>query len=114
MRSLYAWFVGLFVFLASAQSAYAAQCTLNGKEVPCGEMPPWFWGVTVILSVIGVAGFVFWLWMLVDAIKHEKENKTMWVVLLIFLNLLGAIIYYVVAKRKRPKISDQGEQKTGT
>ncbi|MBI4994969.1 PLDc N-terminal domain-containing protein [Candidatus Peregrinibacteria bacterium] len=66
-------------------------------------MPKWLWAIPVVFGAIGIFGFIFWLWMLIDAIKNEKEDKAMWVVLIILLNLLGAIIYYFAKKRKRAK-----------
>ncbi len=55
----------------------------------------------LIFFTIGIFVFVFWLKMLIDAIKNEKEDKTMWVLLIIFLHVLGALIYYFVKKRHR-------------
>ena len=45
--------------------------------------------------------FVFWLWMLIDCLKRNFKNdieKVVWVLVMIFLHLLGAIIYYFVVK----------------
>lgn len=41
--------------------------------------------------------------MLVDAIKHEENNKALRIILIVFLNTLGAIIYYFAEKRPRKK-----------
>lgn len=103
MKLLRTGLITILAFLAGIQSAFAA-CTLNGQEIPCGEIPGWVWAIPIVAGVIGIFGFIFWLWMLIDAIKNEKENKTMWVLLIIFLNFLGALIYYFVAKRKRAKV----------
>jgi len=57
----------------------------------------------LILFGISIAGFIFWLIMLIDAIKREfpkDEDKVVWVLVLIFTNLLGAIVYYFVVKKK--------------
>ncbi len=46
--------------------------------------------------------FVFWLCILIDAIKHAPEKmKLIWVVVIIFTNIIGALIYYFVEKRPR-------------
>jgi hypothetical protein len=92
---------GLALLLISAQPAFAATCTLNGKEIPCDQMPKWFWAIPIVMGVLGIFFFIFWLRMLLDAIRNQTENKTMWVLLIIFLNALGAIIYYFAEKRKR-------------
>lgn len=53
---------------------------------------------------IGIAGTLFWLWMLIDcATKEPSEgnDKLIWVIVIIFTNLLGAIIYFFVRRPKR-------------
>ena len=95
--------VTLSTFLATAQLALA-QCSINGKEIPCDQMPQWFWIIMMIMPILALAGFIFWLMMLIDAIKNQDENKVMWIILIIFLNFLGALIYYFVGKRGRKHI----------
>jgi len=93
---------GLGLFASTSQLALA-QCYLNGEEIPCSEMPGWFWGFMIGMPILGILFFIFWLVMLIDAIKNQKENKLMWILLIVLLNVLGAIIYYFVEKRKRKK-----------
>ncbi|MEK7159822.1 MAG: PLDc N-terminal domain-containing protein [Patescibacteria group bacterium] len=92
-----------FAFM-NARSALAATCTLNGKEIPCDQMPDWIWILFVVMGALGVLFFVFWVWMLIDALKNQTENKVMWVLLMIFFSLPGAVVYYIVEKRKRKTI----------
>jgi hypothetical protein len=57
----------------------------------------------LIALAVGVALFVFWIWMLVDCIKNERLNQTekiVWVLVIILLHFLGALIY-LLAGRKR-------------
>jgi len=59
--------------------------------------------VWVIGGIISLAGFVFWLWMLVHAITNKgisDVEKIMWVLVIIFLPLIGSIIYFFVGKSK--------------
>ncbi len=91
------------LLIVTAQPAFAAACTLNGEVIPCDQMPKWVWAFLIVMAVLSMFFFVFWLRMLLDAIKNQTENKTMWVLLIIFLNVLGAIIYYFAEKRKRGK-----------
>jgi len=100
--------ISVLLFSLSAQLGFAkTTCTYNGKEIPCSEMPKWFLIIPVVLGglglIIGLLSFIFWLWMLIDAINHQKEDKTMWVLVIIFLSILGATIYYFSEKRKRKK-----------
>ena len=56
----------------------------------------------IILSTI------FWVWMLVDAVRREDNEfpspsanqKFMWVLILIFSHSIGSIIYYFMVYKK--------------
>ena len=57
-----------------------------------------FWVIVAFLIVI------FWIWMLVDCLTRKKfEDKLVWVLVLIFLNILGAFLYYFLVKSKKGK-----------
>ena len=46
----------------------------------------------LLLTVFG--GFLFWVYMLVHAIRYEREtDKIVWVIVIVFTNIFGAIIY---------------------
>lgn len=54
--------------------------------------------------VVGVLIFVFWLWMLVNAITNPRltgTQKIVWVLVIIFLHALGALIYFFVGRSTR-------------
>lgn len=56
----------------------------------------------IILGVI-ILAFVFWILMIVDCAKRkfkEEGEKIVWILILIFLHILGAIIYYFAVKRE--------------
>ena len=62
-------------------------------------------GILGVLFVIGLAllVFVFWIWMLIDAIRNPGLSGTeriVWVLVVIFLNWLGALIYFLVGRRR--------------
>ena len=45
--------------------------------------------------------FIFWIWMIVDCAKRNFKNDTdkiVWILVIIFLSLIGAAIYYFVVK----------------
>ena len=57
----------------------------------------------LIFFVISLIGFVFWVWMLIHAITNKgltDGEKIVWVLVIIFLPLLGSIIYFFVGKSK--------------
>ncbi|HBR80612.1 TPA: hypothetical protein DEA21_03130 [Candidatus Uhrbacteria bacterium] len=45
----------------------------------------------------------FWVWMLIDCIRRKltESEKTLWVIIILFGNLLGAIIYFFIIKNKK-------------
>lgn len=61
--------------------------------------------ILLLIVVIGLAAFGFWLWMLIHAMTNKgikDGEKIAWVLVVFFGSLLGAIIYFFVA---RPKAS---------
>jgi hypothetical protein len=53
--------------------------------------------------LISLAATVFWLWMLIDALLHEPSTneKILWFLVIFFLHIIGALIYYFIRKRSR-------------
>ncbi len=68
-------------------------------------------GVTIfmLLFMLALVGLVviivvFWTWMLIDCLQRKKfDDKLVWILVLIFLNLFGAFLYYILVKRKKKK-----------
>jgi len=83
-------------FFVAQFALAAAVCRVNGKEVPCGEFP---WWIFIVVFVVGILAFIFWLRMLIHAAKSTDPSKVAWIILIVFTNLLGAIIYYFAAKK---------------
>ncbi len=54
----------------------------------------------LVIMAAAVFSFIFWIWMIVDQRDMKGDNKVVWILLLVFLGILGAIIYYFVIKRK--------------
>ena len=53
---------------------------------------------------MSLAGQVFWVWMLVDCVSNEPSegnDKLIWALVIIFLNFLGAAIYYFARRPQR-------------
>ncbi|QDV53803.1 PLDc N-terminal domain-containing protein [Gimesia fumaroli] len=70
--------------------------------------------VGLVLTVIGfflsVLAFVLWIWMLIDCLKNEPSvgnDKIIWALVIIFLNGIGALIYYLVRRPERIKQTGQ-------
>ncbi|MEP0935479.1 PLD nuclease N-terminal domain-containing protein [Leptolyngbya sp. NM2-A1] len=48
----------------------------------------------------------FWIWMLIDCATQEApegNTKIAWVIIILFTNFLGALIYFLVRKPQRRK-----------
>jgi hypothetical protein len=62
---------------------------------------------TLFLLLLGITGVVFWAWMIVDCATNEPSqgnDKVVWILIIIFTNWIGALIYYFV---RRPQRIDQ-------
>ncbi len=72
----------------------------NGAEVLAPIIFLLFFGVVV---VIGIAGFVLWLWALIDCASKEPteaSEKVIWI-LVIVLVPFGAILYLLIRRPQR-------------
>lgn len=56
--------------------------------------------------LIGIAATLFWLWMLIDCLTNEPSrgnDKLIWALVIIFLNGLGALLYFFVRRPQRER-----------
>lgn len=70
--------------------------------VTSGNLMGMFMGFGVMMmfwSLIGLLAFIFWIWMLIDCLKRNFEDKIIWVIVIILLNIVGAILYYFMVKK---------------
>ena len=67
-------------------------------------------GLLVLLIFLAVivplvlALFIFWIWMLISAVQNKgltEGEKIAWVLILVFVHILGAILYFFVGHPKR-------------
>jgi len=111
------FFIATFISLILLQFVSAA-CKINGQEVPCDQVAPQATGILslvfgafllffIFMIIICIASFVIWLILLIDCIKRTNYNKlddkTIWILLLVFTGIIGAIIYYFMIKRPLDK-----------
>lgn len=79
----------------------ATTAAMFSSVIPCG-----FIGISGMLSI---AIFVFWVFMLIDAIQRDEKSyanqndKLMWVLIVALANWLGAAIYYFMIYREKGK-----------
>ena len=57
------------------------------------------------LMIFVVFTFVLYIYILIDILKHEFTgyNKIIWILILIFFPLLGALLYLVFGRSQRIK-----------
>jgi prolipoprotein diacylglyceryltransferase len=58
----------------------------------------------LLLGLVVLLGFIFWLWMLVDCATKESNDgntKIVWTIIIVFTNIVGAAIYWLVRRPQR-------------
>jgi NADH:ubiquinone oxidoreductase subunit 6 (subunit J) len=62
----------------------------------------------LVVMSIAVAGLVLWVWALIDVLKRPKgewertgQSQMLWLIVLVLLNVLGAVAYLVTAGSRR-------------
>jgi hypothetical protein len=83
----------------AASGVVLSGCSINGQPVPCSQIWSSFRVVIIPIVIILALASLFWIWMLIDAIRRPMNNKPMWILLILFTHLLGAITYYFSVKR---------------
>jgi len=71
--------------------------------IPCLFIVLWIL-VAVAGLAVGVLGTAFWIWMIVDCAKKEKDEentKLVWILVILFAHVIGAAIYYFVRRPQR-------------
>jgi len=65
-------------------------------------------GIVVLFAVVGsgilaLACLAAWVWALVDILRSEFVglNKLIWLALVIFLPLIGVILYYFIGREQK-------------
>jgi len=63
-----------------------------------------FGGFAVILFVLVILATIVWIWALVDCLQNprlEGTEKLIWVLVILFLHVLGAIVYLAIGRQSR-------------
>lgn len=68
--------------------------------------------ISVVSAVIGIALFVLWVWMLIDAIQRNdnefgdtfgENSKLVWIILMLLFNGVISLVYYFLVYKKHPR-----------
>jgi predicted PurR-regulated permease PerM len=58
--------------------------------------------IFITLTAAVLFSFAFWLWMLADFLKRRNlKRKMLWFLIILVLNLIGAVIYFLIVKNKK-------------
>ena len=61
----------------------------------------------LMIAGIAVAASVLWIWMLIDCAANEPSegmDKLVWILVILFTHLLGALIYLLVRRPERRRL----------
>ncbi len=70
-----------------------------------------FWPFFLVIGVVSIAGLVLWIWALVDCVQvpddsmYQSGNKLVWVLIIVFLNWIGALLYLVIGRPRGERSS---------
>ncbi len=59
---------------------------------------------SVVAGLLVLAAIGFWFWMLVDCAMNESDEgntRLIWVLIILFVHVIGAILYFFFQRRKR-------------
>jgi heme/copper-type cytochrome/quinol oxidase subunit 2 len=67
----------------------------------------------VLILSLGMIGF--WVWTLIDLLRaefEEEHNKIIWLLLVIFLPVIGVILYWLIAPEQKVGSSSTSSSST--
>jgi hypothetical protein len=75
--------------------AWLAQTTDTGAGLFAG-----MGALVIVFLLIAAAASIFWIWMLIDCLTSNRPSteKLLWGLVIFFGHLLGAILYFVIAR----------------
>lgn len=58
----------------------------------------------LLIFFLAVTALTFWIWMIVECATKEPSqgnDKVVWIVIIIFAQVIGALIYYFIRRPER-------------
>ena len=72
------------------------------------------WPFFLVIGLLSIAGLVLWIWALIDCVqvpddsRYQSGNKLVWVLIIVFLNWIGAVLYLVIGRPRGPRSPGDG------
>lgn len=66
--------------------------------------------VEVLIVLVMLLGTLVWIWALVDCLIHEPtqgNTKLIWVIVIVFTHVIGAVLYLLLHRSRRMVISSR-------
>ena len=89
-------------FFTERVGSTPTSATISNAEGILYGLPELF--ILLVLLPVTLAGLAFWVWMLVDCATNEPSvgnDKLVWIIIIVFTQIIGALIYYFVRHCKR-------------
>jgi hypothetical protein len=61
----------------------------------------------LFFGALGIGATILWVWMLIDCATKEPSDgndKIIWMLVILFTNAIGALIYYFVRRPERIRL----------
>ena len=57
-------------------------------------------GLFIVFLLVAIVASLFWVWMLIDCLTSSlaTTEKLVWVIVILFTHLLGALLYFFIAR----------------
>lgn len=91
-------FSNYFIFEQQDDTWVISQTNFN-ERFGSGYLAYLFVNFFFIMFGLMIFMMVFWIRMLIDCANRSFDNKTRWILIIVFCNFLGAILYYFFVKR---------------
>lgn len=85
---------------------FCGKASKNMSEMLLASAGGIFVGATFLIIIgIIVLTSIFWIWMLVDCLTSSLPTmeKLVWTLVIVFLHILGAILYFAIARKNRSR-----------
>jgi len=65
-----------------------------------------FLWVIIFVFLLVILLFIFWIWAIIDCLTSRltTAEKLFWIIIILFLNIIGALLYFIFSKSRGVKV----------